>query len=106
MALMLAHLAEAWLLDLLVPFAYLCLCFLAALGQASPAVLVAAGGCLLIVIGRQRSYKQLLGSLGFEPALANYVMPGAAPFGLLLLSSIRAHRWTGSVDWKGRKYPL
>ena len=106
MALMLAHLAEAWLLDLLVPFAYLCLCFLAALGQASPAALVAAGGCLLIVIGRQRSYKQLLGSLGFEPALANYVMPGAALFGLLLLSSIRAHRWTGSVDWKGRKYPL
>ena len=104
MALMLAHLAEAWLLDFLVPFAYLCLCFLAALGQASPATLLAAGGCLLIVLGRQRSYKKSLGSLGFELALANYVIPGAALFGLLLLSSIRAHRWTGSVEWKGRKY--
>ena len=105
-ALMFAHLAEAWLLDWLVPFAYLGLCFLAAIGQASAATLLTAAGCLLIVLGRQRSYKTSLGSLGFEPALANYVIPGAGLFGLLLLSSIRAHRWTGSVEWKGRKYSL
>jgi chlorobactene glucosyltransferase len=104
MALMLAHLAEAWLLDLLVPFAYLSLCLLAALGRASAATLFTAAGCLLIVLGRQRSFKASLRSAGFEPALANYVVPGAGLLGLLLLSSIRAYRWTGSVEWKGRKY--
>ena len=106
MEVMLAHLAEAWLLDLFVPFAYLGLCFLAVLGRASTATFLSAAGCLLIVLRRQLSYKAALRSLGFEPSLANYVIPGAGLFGLMLLNSIRAHRWTGSVEWKGRKYSV
>lgn len=102
--LMLAHLSEAWLVDLLVPSAYLGLCFLAALGRVNIATLFITGACWLIVLGRLKNYKRLLQWLGFEPELVNYLIPGAGLFGLLLLNSMRAHRWTGSVEWKGRRY--
>jgi hypothetical protein len=42
--------------------------------------------------------------LGFDPALANYQPIGAALLGTLVLSSLRAHRAAGDIEWKGRHY--
>lgn len=103
-SLMLTHMAEAWLLDLAAPITYLILCVLA-VAWGSRATGFYAACCLLIVIARLGRYKRSLRLLGFAPELANYSIPGAALFGLLLLNSMRAHCWTGSVEWKGRRYP-
>ncbi len=102
--LMLVHLAEAWLLDVGAPIAYLVLCLLA-VGWGSATAGSGAAGCLLIALARLQSYKRSLRLLGFAPELANYSIPGGALFGLLLLNSTRVHRWTGTVEWKGRHYP-
>ena len=51
-------------------------------------------------------YRRRLLALGFPPALANYYWLGAALFGALLLNSLRAHRWSRRVHWKGRAYPI
>jgi chlorobactene glucosyltransferase len=98
-----ADVAEAWCLDLLVPLAYLGLCVREVLGQPSLVTLLTATGGLVIVLARLRIYKRSLHALGFAPELANYLIPGAGLLGLLLLNSLRAHRWTGRVEWKGRK---
>jgi glycosyltransferase involved in cell wall biosynthesis len=49
-------------------------------------------------------YSRALKTIGFAPELANYLIPGAALFSLLLFDSMVAHRWLGSVSWKGRDY--
>ena len=50
-----------------------------------------------------RLYRRRLLALDFHPALANYYWLGSALFGALLLNSLRAHRWSGRVHWKGRR---
>jgi len=60
--------------------------------------------CLAVVAGRRSSYRQALKRLGFAPDLVNYEFPGAALFSGLLINSLAAHRWAGSVRWKGRAY--
>ena len=53
-----------------------------------------------------RLYRRRLLALDFHPALANYYWLGSALFGALLLNSLRAHRWSGRVHWKGRAYSI
>jgi chlorobactene glucosyltransferase len=49
-------------------------------------------------------YSRALKAIGFASDLANYLIPGAALFSLLLFDSMVGHRWFGSVTWKGRRY--
>ncbi len=49
-------------------------------------------------------YSKALRWLGFAPDLANYLIPGSALFSFMLVDSMVAHRWLGSVSWKGREY--
>jgi chlorobactene glucosyltransferase len=56
-----------------------------------------------VAIGRY-FYSLALRKIGFSPDLANYLIPGAALFSLMLVDSMIAHRWLGSVSWKGRAY--
>jgi hypothetical protein len=58
----------------------------------------------ILALARQWNYGQALARLGFDPALANYQPIGAALLGALMLGSLRAHRATGSIQWKGRHY--
>lgn len=60
--------------------------------------------CLVITALRWFMYKRELERLGFALDLANYLVPGAALFGLFLFESMVAHHWLGSVSWKGREY--
>jgi len=55
-----------------------------------------------IFVFQYRLYRRRLLALDFHPALANYYWLGSALFGVLLLNSLRAHRWSGRVHWKGR----
>ncbi|HUI42074.1 MAG TPA: glycosyltransferase family 2 protein [Terriglobia bacterium] len=65
----------------------------------------AAGlGCLAIAAARRVLYGRELARIGFAPGLANYGAIGAALFGALQIDSLVAHRWLGSVRWKGRRY--
>ncbi len=57
-----------------------------------------------IFIFQYRLYRRRLLELDFHPALANYYWLGSALLGALLLNSLRAHRWSGHVRWKGRAY--
>ncbi|PYV33810.1 MAG: hypothetical protein DMG22_08680 [Acidobacteria bacterium] len=57
-----------------------------------------------VVAVRTWSYGRHLGRIGFEPSRSLYGPAGAAVFLLLLLNSIRAYLWAGSVNWKGRSY--
>jgi glycosyltransferase involved in cell wall biosynthesis len=96
--------AELWLLDVLPALAFvgLCAAFVMAGGRASLGLL--AAGCLIVAVARQWSYTRALGRLDFDPRLANYLVPGAALFGLLVMNSARAYRLRGKVAWKGREY--
>lgn len=96
--------AELWLLDVLPALAFLGLCVALALGQGRAPLALVAAGCLLVAVVRQWSYSRALGRLGFDPHLANYLVPGAALFGLLVMNSARAYRIRGKVEWKGREY--
>jgi chlorobactene glucosyltransferase len=59
---------------------------------------------LVTIVMSRYLYSRVLRRLGFAPDLAHYLIPGAALFGLLLIDSLVAHRWLGSVSWKGRDY--
>ena len=59
-----------------------------------------------IFVLQYRLYRRRLLALDFDPALANYYWLGSALFGALLLNSLRAHRWSGRVHWKGRAYSI
>lgn len=54
----------------------------------------------------QWAYKRRLERLGLPESLANYFLLGAPLLSLLLLSSLRAYRLGGAVEWKGRTYSV
>jgi glycosyltransferase involved in cell wall biosynthesis len=59
----------------------------------------------LFVLARQhKKYANELHRSGFSTRLANYFFLGAPLLSLLLVSSLRAHRPSGVVKWKGRTY--
>jgi glycosyltransferase involved in cell wall biosynthesis len=67
--------------------------------------LAAIGLAFLAAFGIGRYfYGRALRGIGFASELANYAVAGSALFGLLLIDSMVAHRWLGSVSWKGRAY--
>lgn len=101
----LGTIAEVKFLDLGVPVAFFALCLLMVLGYGSAPVALATVGVFLAALWRQWSYSAALERLGFDSRLANYLVPGACLFVLLLINSVLAHRWKGSVRWKGREYP-
>jgi chlorobactene glucosyltransferase len=83
-------------------FVTLAIAFAAGFGGAKTGLALA--GCFLLVLIRQGRYARSLQQLGYDPRLAPYFFAGAGLLALLLLNSARAHRWSGSVDWKGRGY--
>jgi chlorobactene glucosyltransferase len=95
--------ARVWFLDLAPPLAgVLGLVLALAAGGLEPAAIGAV--CLLVAAVRRFVYGRQLARLGFAPNLANYGIVGAGIFTALLLESTVAHRWLGSVSWKGREY--
>jgi glycosyltransferase involved in cell wall biosynthesis len=101
---MLRAVACLWLLDVLPVLAFIAACLWIATARAGGVVLPAAVGLFLLALARQWSYGRRLASLGFDALLANYQPVGAALLGALMLGSIRAHRATGRIEWKGRHY--
>ncbi len=73
--------------------------------NAGRAQFAALGLAFLISVAMGRVfYAKALKWIGFSPDLANYLIPGAALVSLMLVDSMVAHRWLGSVSWKGREY--
>lgn len=101
---MLVTVVSLWLLDVLPVWGFVGACLWAAVGQGRTGATLTAIGFLLVVLGRQWSYRQTLARLGFDPALARYQVIGAMLVGGLVLNSARAHRATGRIEWKGRHY--
>ena len=77
---------------------------MAAMGLVGRGGEFAALGSFGLALARTWSYGRHLGRIGFEPSRSLYGPAGAAVFLLLLLNSIRAYLWAGSVNWKGRSY--
>ena len=96
--------AELWLLDVAPAVAFVALCAILALGRGGATSVLAALACFVIALLRQWGYAHALGKIGFDRSLGNYLVPGAALLGLLMLNSARAHRLGGRVAWKGRDY--
>jgi chlorobactene glucosyltransferase len=101
---MLAATASLWLLDLLPVLGFATACLWLALGHADHILVLVALSLFAVALARQWSYGQMLSQLGFDPALASYQPLGAALLGALMLGSMRAHRTTGNIEWKGRHY--
>ena len=101
---MLAAVASLWLLDLFPVLAFVAACLWVALARAGGVATLMALGLFLLALARQWNYGRALARLGFDPALASYQPIGAALLGALMLSSLRAHRATGNIEWKGRHY--
>jgi chlorobactene glucosyltransferase len=101
-----ADLAEVVLLDI-APF-------IVFFFYAGTAALKAAGrwgeygmwGLCALVAARMQIYARRLRKIGFSYDLASHGPLGAVLFTLLMLNSIRAYKWGGHVNWKGRKYPV
>jgi len=104
LAKMLAAVASLWLLDLLPVLAFMAACLWIALGRGGRVATLVALGLLLLALARQWNYGRALGRLGFGLALASYQPIGAALLGALMLGSLRAHRATGNIEWRGRHY--
>lgn len=98
-------LARWWLIEALPAAAFVAASGLFALGWGGAAGALAVCGLFVLVLLRHWSYGQRLSKLGFDPRLANYLGPGTLLAGLLLLNSIRVHRLSGRVKWKGREFP-
>ncbi|MGO8819232.1 MAG: glycosyltransferase [Terriglobia bacterium] len=101
---MLAAVASLWVLDLFPALGFMLACLWVAFARAGVTLTVTLLGLFLLALARQWSYGRALGRLGFAPDLASYQPIGAALLGLLMLSSLRAHRRAGSIEWKGRSY--
>jgi len=95
--------ARVWFVDLAPPLA-VPLGLLLGLAARSLGLVAIGAACLAIAAARRVFYGRELARLGFEPHLANYGIVGAALFSALLIESTLAHRWLGSVSWKGRQY--
>jgi len=100
----LAAVASLWLWDLFPVLAFLSACGWVALARAGGAATLLAVGSFLVALAREWNYGRALTRLGFDPVLANYQPVGAALLGALMLGSLRAHRATGKIEWKGRHY--
>jgi hypothetical protein len=87
-----------------LPLAFLALCVIIVLGNRNAGLAIAAVVFFAAALWRQWRYSSAIERLGFSPQLANYLLPGAALFSLLLVNSTWAHRWRGRVEWKGREY--
>lgn len=95
--------ARIWFLYVAPPIG--CILGLGAGAVTAGADFAAFGLGFLAAVGAGRYfYSQALKRIGFAPEFANYLIPGAALFGLMLVDSMVAHRWLGSVSWKGRAY--
>lgn len=97
-------LAEVALLDVALPLAFLAVCLAVIAGDGKAAMAGLAVAFLLGSVWREWSYCGALERLGFAPQLAAYLPVGGVLFALLALHSFRAHRWRGSIAWKGRRY--
>lgn len=96
--------AGLWLWDLLPVLIFGVACVWMAVVHTSRVAALIAVVCFMWALVRQWNYGRALARLGFDPALANYQPIGAALLGALVLSSLRAHRTTGRIEWKGRQY--
>jgi chlorobactene glucosyltransferase len=94
---------RVWLLDLLPPLGFLLGIVLLVSGGGFEALVVSLG-CLSATIVHRFVYGREALRLGYAPEVVNYSVPGAAIFCALMLASLAAHRWLGSVRWKGRTY--
>jgi glycosyltransferase involved in cell wall biosynthesis len=101
---MLTAVASLWLLDVFPVVAFVAACLWVALARAGSVAPLLAVGLFLLALARQWNYGRALARLGFDPALASYQPIGAALLGAWMLGSLRAHRATGSIEWKGRHY--
>jgi hypothetical protein len=97
-------LAELCAVDLLPQFLLIILLVWLLSGRGNVVVLVAALGCLLIVVVRHASYLRAVTRLGFGSRVAPWRLEGAVILSALLINSIIAHRVSHQVDWKGRRY--
>lgn len=97
---------EIWVVSV---FAFLVLLVAAVTLVAKPpswAGALLAAICFLDLCFTHWKYSRRLRDLEFPLHLTLYLIPGALIFGLLLLNSLRAYRWRGSVEWKGRVYSV
>ena len=101
---MLRTVASLWLLDVFPELAFVALCVWSLSAHLGAPAVLAAVILFALSLGRQWSYGHDLEKLGFDPALANYQPIGASLLGVLMLGSLRAHRSTGRIRWKGRQY--
>ena len=101
---MLAAVASLWLLEVFPVLAFMAACLWVALVRTSGVATLTAVGWFLLALARQWNYGRALARLGFDPRLANYQPMGAALLGAMMLASLRAHRGTGNIQWKGRHY--
>src|SRR5579863_7549532 len=91
---------EVWFLDLAAPFVFIALGIWIALGHASALTLGATSVSFVAGLAEYWRYRRALGTIGFDPRVAVYLVPGAALFATLLLNSAGIYRWHGSVRWK------
>jgi glycosyltransferase involved in cell wall biosynthesis len=101
---MLAAVASLWLLDVLPVLGFVSACLWVVLARERGVITLVALCLFLLALARQWKYGRALARLGFDPALAGYQPIGAAMLGALVLGSLRAHRATGNIEWKGRRY--
>jgi chlorobactene glucosyltransferase len=94
---------RVWFVDLVPPLVCLAGFALALAGSGRNLVLIGFLGLILTMV-RRLIYGRELARIGFGRDAANYGIPGAALFLMLLIESLAAHRWLGSVRWKGREY--
>ncbi len=101
---MLRTVASLWFLDLLPELAFVASCVVEASTRAGKVPALCAVGFFLLAVARQWNYGSALADLGYDSILTSYQPVGAALLGALLLNSLRAHRSTGNIEWKGRHY--
>ncbi|MGA2986301.1 MAG: glycosyltransferase family 2 protein [Terriglobia bacterium] len=101
---MLSEVASLWFLDVFPILAFMGACLWVALARAGGLATLVALTLFLLALVRQWNYGRALARLGFDPALASFQPLGAALLGALVLGSLRAHRATGKIEWKGRRY--
>ncbi len=69
-------------------------------------LVVAIVACAVLFLWSDWSYSRQLKRSGFPAHLWPYLWMGAPLLSLLLLSSLRAYKRTGSIEWKGRIYSV
>lgn len=62
--------------------------------------------CAILLLWHGWNYGRKLERLGFSSRLLRFIWAGAPLLSALLLSSLWAYRLGGSIQWKGRSYPV